>query len=413
MLNVLINAYAVSPAWGSEPGMGWNWIINIAKHSNVFVITEGEWKDEILEAVEKLPQKENIHFYFNPVSNKVRKICWNQGDWRFYWYYRKWQKQTLEIAKNIIANNKIDVMHQLNMIGFREPGYLWKIKGIPLVWGPVGGMSNEAKGFRIGMSFKRRFLSSLKTFISDNQIKYHPRVRKMVSQSFMFGAVKSVQDKIYRVYGKNIPLINETGTYLNTTNTSKPLKQSDRFEILWAGRLIPTKRLDIAINTIAQAKNPKIRLTICGVGNLEETTKYKAQIAKLGIERQINWLGKVQHDKMADLMGNSDLFFMTSVADATSTVIVEAITAELPILSFNACGFGLLVNDFAGETIELSNPRQAAIDFAKKINYFVDHPERLKKISDQQKTNKYKLSWDYKSEKILKIYQSVIQNNTN
>ncbi len=27
MLNVLINAYAVSPNWGSEPGMGWNWII--------------------------------------------------------------------------------------------------------------------------------------------------------------------------------------------------------------------------------------------------------------------------------------------------------------------------------------------------------------------------------------------------
>ncbi|MCM1141792.1 MAG: glycosyltransferase family 1 protein, partial [Muribaculum sp.] len=68
-LNVLVNAYAVSPNWGSEPGMGWNWIINIAKHCNVFVITEGEWKDEILEAAKKLPQKDNIHFYFNPLPD--------------------------------------------------------------------------------------------------------------------------------------------------------------------------------------------------------------------------------------------------------------------------------------------------------------------------------------------------------
>lgn len=42
MLNVLVNAYAVSPAWGSEPGMGWNWVVNLAQYCNVFVITEGE-----------------------------------------------------------------------------------------------------------------------------------------------------------------------------------------------------------------------------------------------------------------------------------------------------------------------------------------------------------------------------------
>ena len=30
MLNILINAYAVAPNWGSEQGVGWNWIINIA-----------------------------------------------------------------------------------------------------------------------------------------------------------------------------------------------------------------------------------------------------------------------------------------------------------------------------------------------------------------------------------------------
>ena len=62
MLNVLVNAYAVSPAWGSEPGMGWNWVVNLARYCNVFVITEGEWRGEIEEAVEKLPQRGNLHF---------------------------------------------------------------------------------------------------------------------------------------------------------------------------------------------------------------------------------------------------------------------------------------------------------------------------------------------------------------
>ena len=119
MISVLLNAYACSPHMGSEQGMSWNWIKNLANYCKVFVVTEGEYQDKIEAAVRELPQKENIVFYYNPVSEKVRKICWNQGDWRFYYYYNVWQKKTYQIALEIISKEKIDIVHQLNMIGFR------------------------------------------------------------------------------------------------------------------------------------------------------------------------------------------------------------------------------------------------------------------------------------------------------
>lgn len=101
--------------------MGWNWVVHLAQYCRVFVITEGEWRKEIEADLEQLPQRTNLRFYFNPVSPKVRRMCWNQGDWRFYWYYRQWQKRTLRLARDIIAQYRIDVIHQLNMIGFRHP----------------------------------------------------------------------------------------------------------------------------------------------------------------------------------------------------------------------------------------------------------------------------------------------------
>ena len=125
MLNILINAYAVAPNWGSEQGVGWNWIVNIARYCKCYVITEGEWRMEIESALEELPHKENIIFYYNPVSDEVRKMCWNQGDYRFYYHYEQWQIKTLEIARQICKEHRIDVLHQLNMVGFREPGFLW------------------------------------------------------------------------------------------------------------------------------------------------------------------------------------------------------------------------------------------------------------------------------------------------
>ena len=93
MIKVLINAYACSPNMGSEPGMSWNWCSHLAKYCELFIITEGEFREKIETVVPTLPQGNNMRFYYNPVPEKVRQMCWNQGDWRFYKYYKRWQKK--------------------------------------------------------------------------------------------------------------------------------------------------------------------------------------------------------------------------------------------------------------------------------------------------------------------------------
>lgn len=409
MLNVLINAYAVSPNWGSEPGMGWNWIINIAKHCNVFVITEGEWRKEIEEEVAKLTQRENIHFYYNPLPDKVRKMCWNQGDWRFYWYYAKWQKITLAIAQEIIANKRIDVIHQLNMIGFREPGYLWKIKDIPLVWGPVGGIANIPTAYLKGAGWKMNLFCRLKNFISDIQFRFHPRVRAAVNRSTMIAAMREVQEATKKVYGKEIPVINETGTYPSDVSAEKTVsKDKNVLNVLWVGKFDYRKRLDIAMKAVAATNIRNIHLTVCGTGSPEQINEYQELGDTLNISLQLTWMGKVDHDRMSDIMKASDLLLFTSLSDATSTVVLEAISVNLPVLSFAACGFGPLVNDFAGKCVEFTEPYQSIADFARALVYFYKNRDKLDEISAQEAANSHTLSWDYKGQQISRIYRSVV-----
>ena len=157
MLKILINAYACSPGMGSEPGMAWNWVSNLAKFCELFIITEGEFREKIEAVMTDLPEAKNMHFYYNPVSEEIRKMCWNQGDWRFYKYYREWQWKTYLMAKEICLHEKIDVLHQLNMIGFREPGYLWNLSkesGVPFVWGPIGGLKQFPTAYLQGAGLK-------------------------------------------------------------------------------------------------------------------------------------------------------------------------------------------------------------------------------------------------------------------
>ncbi len=42
-MKILINAYACSPGMGSEPGMAWNWVSNLAKFWNYILSPRGSF----------------------------------------------------------------------------------------------------------------------------------------------------------------------------------------------------------------------------------------------------------------------------------------------------------------------------------------------------------------------------------
>ncbi len=178
MMQVLINAYAVNPDWGSEPGMGWNWVIHLAQHCRVHVITEGGMAGEHRKGTRPSAAGRQHRVPLSSRAGEGAPDVLEPGDWRFYHHYRRWQERALVLARKIMEENRIDLIHQLNMIGFREPGMLWKIKGVPYVWGPVGGMENAPVAYLWESGWKRAVQAALKNVINAAQARFQPRVRK-------------------------------------------------------------------------------------------------------------------------------------------------------------------------------------------------------------------------------------------
>lgn len=409
MLSILINAYACSPNMGSEPGMAWNWCINIAKYCELHIITEGEFRNKIEEVLPTLSQKANMHFYYNPVSDKIRKMCWNQGDWRFYYYYDKWQKKTLEIAKEIIRNNHIDIVHQLNMIGFREPGYLW-ILDKPFIWGPTNAKDAFPIKYLEGASIKKKIFITLKNSITKFQLKYNSKVHHAAKKAKYIIAASGDSAKSIEKYLKRTPvLINESGCELNDNQFLKSFNENKQtLDLLWVGRFIFTKQLELAIRSVAQCNNDNIRLHIVG-GTLEEEANYKNLTKSLGIETQCVWYEKVSHERVQKLMQNSDLFFFTSVAEGTPHVILEAFNNNLPVLCFNTCGQGDSVNSSVGVKIELSNPETSIKEFSKILNELENNRDILHGMAQNCKTRQEELSWDRKIHDMIELYNKCLE----
>ena len=439
MLRILINAYACCPNMGSEQGMGWNWISNIAKTCEVFVITESEYENVNSRLAENCEQYgitkeqcDRMHFYFVPAgeteekSAKIRSMCWNQGTWSFYLKYAKWQEKALAVARKIIdelekSGSKIDIMHQLNMAGFREPGMLYKInderkkygkKRIPLIWGPMTGYGSIPFPFMLSGGLKFTAFYSLKNTLNLLQLVMHPRVRKMVKYSDkLIAATPEMKNGIDTFYNANIEHINETGCVIKNDETSFVKTFSkEGFKVLWVGRFMYTKQLEIALKVMGQLTNLKdFEFHIVGKGFTdEETLAMRAKAVEYGAEKICHWHGQIPNSEVHKLMQESDIFFFTSIFEATSTVILEAIQNGLPIVCFDRCGFGPIVDDSIGMKIPCKSPKQAVRDFVKAITYLYNHREVLPLMSANCKSKRLELSWDNKMTRLMSFYRNLV-----
>lgn len=410
MLKILINAYACSPGMGSEPGMAWNWVSNLAKFCELHIITEGEFREKIEEVVPTLEQGKNMHFYYNPVSEEIRKMCWNQGDWRFYKYYREWQWKTYLMAKEICSSEHIDVLHQLNMIGFREPGYLWKLSkesDVPFVWGPIGGLKQFPLAYLQGAGLKMKLFNRLKNILNVWQLKHEKRVDEALKTARLL--VSSIPDSyraIKKYKGLESIVIPETGCFLSEDIPTDRFDEKE-LHVMWVGKFDFRKQLPLALRAIAIANNQNIVLDIYGGGSDEQIASAKRVADLLGITEKVVWHGNQPNDVVMNAMHKAQVFLFTSVSEDTSTVVLEAVSNRLPVLCFDACGMAAVIDDKVGRKVALSNPTQSATDFAKLLNDLEHDRNLLKQLSENCKQRQTELSWEEKAKTMVEWYDKV------
>jgi glycosyltransferase involved in cell wall biosynthesis len=403
MINVLINAYAVSPTSGSEPGMGWNWIIYLSDYCNLYVITEGEWQKEIEETLESIPHKRNnIHFYYIPVSSKIRKMCWNQGDWRFYIYYRKWQAKALLKAKQICSEREIDILHQLNMVGYREPGMLWKIKNIPTVWGPIGGFGEIPISYLSIYTFKESVKQIVKQCINRFQI-FVPYILQAVKKTTILVACNSVAKKSLEIFRSDyIPVIGEVGGFEQLFVEPTDKYSQNRLIVTWIGKNDSRKALILALKTFEKLSSFTIELHVIGVDYESAIFENKEKLKNVFFHP---WMPLVEVHKH---LSQSHIFLFSSLFEATGTVVLEALSFGVPVVCHDTCGQGDIVDETCGIKIPMKGIQYSIDNFKNAIVKLHSNRELLKELSQGAFEKSKTLSWVNKSKQMVQIYHSLL-----
>lgn len=406
-LNILVSCYACGPNWGSEIGMGWHWVINLSNYCQLYVITEIGFKEEIEKKLATIEIQYKPKFYYNDIGEKGRELFWIQGSFRFYKFYRKWQKKTLTISKEIIQNNEIQIIHQLNMIGFREPGYLYKVKNIPFIWGPVGGYHQFPLRYVSLLNFRDKLFYLIRSFINVLHMHFLVRPKKAYRRASTVILATPYGEKIVSKYTKNKPvIIAETGAYSMDKNIITDTISNGTITLSWVGLINGRKALPIALRAISKViHKDKIILNVVGDGPNIDFCKNLAK--NLGLK--VHWHGKIPNVASKKVIASSDMLFFTSVLDATSTVVFEALEASVPVLCHDSSGFGKVIDATCGIKIPLKNVKSSVDSFSKKIDYLVDNPKMLINLKKGCKERIKEFYWDEKAKQLYTIYKKCLE----
>ncbi len=399
---MLLGCYACDPGYGSEPGMGWNFVSNIARHHDVHaIVEEGEFKETLTKFAAEHPEKvQNITFHFvRRTHHETLRKFWPPS---YYWFYRSWHRRAYKLARELDKKENFDIVHQVTISGFREPGFLWKLSK-PFIWGPLGGFTDTPWCLLGSLGLGGALHFAVRNILNGIQKRFGLSCRAAArhSASILTSTTKAVEE-IKRFWGREAVLMNEVGLETgHTTYQPQAHKPGTPLRICWAGEHIPRKALDLLLHALPHCKE-KMELHVLSKGPRMEAWKQLAH--KLGLDNIVTFHGFVPREEAFRIMSSSHVFCITSVREDTSTVVFEAFRYGLPIIAMDHCGFSSVIDATCGIKIPINSRNQVISDYARHLDTLATDENYRAQLSAGALKRCQHFTWDAKMEVLNKIY---------
>jgi glycosyltransferase involved in cell wall biosynthesis len=369
---ILVSAYGCEPLKGSESGVGWNWILQMAKNNELHVITRSNNREPI-EA--HLPQdvKNNIHFHYYDTNHFIRKFK-NRAK-GLYFYYFCWQLGIVSVVRKLCAIYKFDYSMHLTFGSVWMPTFL-PFFNIPFIWGPVGGGDGEPKSFQKLLPFKQRIMRCVREALNKTTI-LNPSIFLATYRAIaILVRTENSGSIIPKVFRSKNRIILETAM---ESEIFYYLKEN-RADSATAIQLITTGRLTSSKNILTAVKSLKyipayysVLFTIVGSGI--EKSKILAEIEENHLSHRVRLIEETTRENVLTELTKSDIFLFPSLREGGSWALMEAMAIGLPVICLDWSGMKVITDEQSAIRLPVTDPKQMPKDMASAICRLIDHPE--------------------------------------
>lgn len=403
-----MSAYACEPAKGSEPGLGWNWAMQMSRWHEVTVVTRSNNR----EAIEADPcaMKRNIRFVYVDLPQWLS--FWKKGQRGIYLYYLIWQIFAYQKAASLYRNTDFDIVHHVTFGNVWMPSFAPLLKGA-FVFGPVGGCESVPVALRSMFSLRGRVIERVRDAMLVWTRFLDPWVRFTISRAdLVIARTRITRDALRHLCSGKCEVMLETGISQELLDELGSGGWGDRTRpvVLMVGRLIHWKGMDLGIEAFLRLSGrfPDAELLILGVG--PEERRLKSRVSK-GAEGRITFLGQRPRGEVLGLMRSASALLVPSMKDGGTWVIYEAMACELPVVCVDYAGPAELVEEGCGIKVPIGSPREVVAGLASGLERLLEDPAEGRRIAVRAKAHlAERYLWDRLGEQMNRYYARVVSN---
>ena len=406
-MNILYIAYSCSPYAGSEDKIGWSVPFESAKNNRVLVITKEEQRADIDDFLKKHPTtKLDVHYVDIPkLYKKVFKGFLYSGRLNL------WHMRAFVVAKKLCAQHSVDVIHQVTPVEFRAVGDYYEIPNTKFVCGPLGGGESIPRGLE-NYAKGHRFVEILRGIInrwSRLCIKLTRKLDRCDTVMFANQETKEYLSKTFRC-GKTTELFSEIGLRADELKDKDLCKcEKSKCRFLSAGRMIYRKGFAFLLDALEQLPDD-LDYEFCIVGDGQELMNLRKRCEDSEkLAKHVKLVGRVPYDKMEEAYCNADVSVMPSIRETTGTVLLEAMSKGLPIVTINKFGGAVLLDSESG-WLYSGQDKASYIDGLKEA--LIDcilNPDEVERRGENARRMAEQYTWEIKDNYYQNIYKGIIR----
>jgi len=360
-MKILLSAYACEPNKGSEPEVGWNWAIELAKLGHdVWVITRANNQHSIEKELIQYPSRANLHFIYYDLPAWVIRLKRLPGG--IYLYYSVWQFGAYKLVKKIHTSLNFDIVHHVTFVSIRFPSFMGGLK-TRFILGPVAGGEAAPRRLRAGYPMRGVILDLLRDG-ANCFIRFDPLIRSTLNKAETIFVTSDQTKKLIppKFHSKTkVKLAIGISDKWHEQDVRVASKTSEKFKILFVGRFLYWKGMHLGLRAIAEVAKqfPDIHLTMVGEG--PEESDWKKQAQQLGIASKTEWIPWLSKQDLIKSYQTHHLFLFPSLHDSGGMVIIEALAQGLPVVCLDLGGPGVIIDNSCGIKITTIKKREKDI----------------------------------------------------
>lgn len=404
-LNVLVSAYACRPHEGSEPGVGWNLVVELSKYHHIWVLTRANNRNAIETELSQHPIATLNFIYCEPLA-VVAKL--NRNLRIVHLHYYLWQLKAYWVAKQLHTDLNFDIIHHVTYVRHSTPSFLAFLPP-PFIWGPVGGGETTPNQFWRSYSLRGKIYEILRD-TARRLGEIDPFVHQTaIRSSLARGTTQDTVDRLKVLGAANVEVYSQLGLSAQEIKTlnqkSQPKGRVVRF--ISIGRLLHWKGFHLGLQAFAQATLPEdAEYWIVGDGPEFENLQQLAE--KLKVQDHIRFWRQLPRQETLDKLGECLALIHPSLHESGGLVCLEAMAAGCPVICLDIGGPAIHVTEETGFKIPVTSPEQVIHDLADAMTQMIQDQDLWQRCSQAGQAHiQTNFSWESKGLACAKLYQDV------